>query len=299
MYTPGFFSQIPFWQWFMEIKSRFVVRDVTLLGSLGGCVREIDLILRELDQSSERLIDKHSGLADAINSCADFLQGFLYHECGIEVCSLYDTEAENDRMGSAVRRLLSLSKLPRIPSAERVGLLSDLNLIAKRFDALVFEFSERGFTPAAQALAEQIRSELQNLESQLGDQNANPTVQRQRIVLIEDNSDERILLTEFLQKKGCVIRSFADGEEAVQFILEEQTDAIVLLDMNLPHFHGAKVVELIRSNPASKQIQIIGMSGASLNDNDVTLGPDGVDFWLRKPFNPNAILDFIESRSGA
>lgn len=283
----------------MEIKSRFVVRDVALLGSLGGCVREIDLILRELDQSSERLLDKHSELADAVNSCADFLQGFLYHECGVELFSLYDSEAENDRMGSAVRRLLSLSKLQRIPSAERVGLLSDLKQIAKRFDALVSELSEKGFTPAAQALVEQIRSELQKLESQLGDENASPTVPRRKIVLVEDNSDERNLLTEFLQKKGCAIRSFADGEEAVQFILEDQEDAFVLLDMNLPHFHGAKVVELIRSSPAAKQIQIIGMSGASLNDNDVTLGPEGVDFWLRKPFNPNAILDYIDSRSQA
>lgn len=283
----------------MEIKSRFVIRDVALLGDIGDCAREVDLVLRELDQSAERLLDKHPGLADAVNSCADFLQGFLHQECGVEVCSQEDAESESDRMGSAVRRMLSLSNAQSMSNAKQSELYRALNLIAKRFEAYVSEVNSKEISSTAQLLERQIRSELQEIQVQLGDRNANPTVPRQKIVLVEDNSDERNLLTVFLEKKGCDVRSFADGEDAVQFILAEQPDAVVLLDMNLPHCHGAKVVERIRSNPISRQIQIIGMSGASLNDNHVTLGPEGLDFWLRKPFNPNAILDVIDSRSKA
>lgn len=283
----------------MEIKSRFVVRDVALLGNVGDCVKEVDLVLRELDQSAERLLDKHPGLADAVNSCADFLQGFLDQECGVEVCSQEDSESESDRLGSAVRRLISLSRDRGGSVTQQPELCRALSLLAKRFESFVSEIHAKGITPNAMALEEQIKADLQNLQLQFVDSDTHSALPRQRIVLVEDNSDERNLLTAFLQKKGCDVRSFADGEVAVQFILEEQPDAVVLLDMNLPHCHGAKVVELIRSNPASRQIQIIGMSGASLNDNHVTLGPDGLDFWLRKPFNPNAILDVIDSRCRA
>jgi CheY-like chemotaxis protein len=281
----------------MENRSRFVVNDANLLGHLGPCAREVDLVLRELDHCSDRLADMHPGLSEAIHCCADFLQGFLQKACGIDVRTDREPEEDDDRFGFAVQRLLTLAKEESFRGAERYRLHQHLKNLADRFDAYTNAVDSESLSEDAKTQEVQIKSDLLGLLKQFGVEEDETPVSRQRIVLVEDNPDERDLLTAFLLKRGCDVYPFEDGEDALVFIHGEHPDAVLLLDMNLPHCHGAKVVQSIRNNPLSRAMQIIGMSGASLRDNRMSLGPEGLDFWLRKPFNPNAILDVIDSRS--
>lgn len=281
----------------MESRSRFVVSDANLLGHLGPCAKEVDLVLRELDHCSDRLADMHPGLSEAIHCCADFLQGFLRKACGIDVCTEREPEEDNERIGFAVQRLLALAKEESLRGAEKNRLHQLLRNLTDRFEIYAGAVDSPSLSEDTKTLGNQIRSDLTNLRKQFGFEEVEAPTIRQRIVLVEDNSDERDLLMAFLLKRGCDVHPFKDGADALDYIHGEHPDAVLLLDMNLPNCHGAKVVQSIRNDPLAREMQIIGMSGASLQDNRVSLGPDGLDFWLRKPFNPNAILDVIDSRS--
>ena len=68
----------------------------------------------------------------------------------------------------------------------------------------------------------------------------------QKILFVEDDSQNRLVYSELLRKRGYLVSEAKDGAEAVE-LLEKQIFDIVISDLVLPKLHGLNLVYEIRA----------------------------------------------------
>ena len=120
-----------------------------------------------------------------------------------------------------------------------------------------------------------------------------------RALVVEDDDNERELLSGFLHMNGYDVSAAVDGLQAMVHLSKHERPDIVLLDMNMPRFDGRKTVAAIRENPDYRGLKVFAVSGANRNEVDVTVGPRGVDRWFAKPLDPRTLLTAIEEEMQA
>lgn len=109
-------------------------------------------------------------------------------------------------------------------------------------------------------------------------------------LLVEDQANERALLSQFLQLSGYDVIEANTGEEALDYLQQSRTKPdVVLLDMGLPKMKGDEVVRYVRSNPETGNLKIFVISG---RDNTFDLP---VDEWFLKPLDPVRLLENLST----
>ena len=107
-----------------------------------------------------------------------------------------------------------------------------------------------------------------------------------RALIIEDDAKIRMLLREYLEGNGFQVLTLSDGNNALDFIISESPD-IVILDIMLPGKDGLEVLKEIRYKNSVPVIMLT----AKGEDADRIVGLElGADDYLPKPFNPRELL---------
>lgn len=109
-----------------------------------------------------------------------------------------------------------------------------------------------------------------------------------RVLLVEDNADVRRLYAIGLNQRGFEVKLAANGAEAVDRVLTERPDYI-LLDWMMPLMDGREVVERLDSQDGTSEIEIIVISGQPAPP---TL-PARVRSWLTKPLTVDELVSEI------
>jgi two-component system, cell cycle response regulator DivK len=110
-----------------------------------------------------------------------------------------------------------------------------------------------------------------------------------RILLVEDNSDNLMLVQDFIEALGYQVVIAPDGQAGVQFATSEKPD-LILLDMSLPVMDGWHAARQIKDNATTSTIPIIALTAhAMLGDRERALEA-GCDDYLSKP------IDFVALR---
>jgi len=101
-----------------------------------------------------------------------------------------------------------------------------------------------------------------------------------KILLVEDSKFLRLATERALARAGYDMSSAADGEEALLLAREKMPD-LILLDMLLPKMSGPDVLKALKTDPATKSIPVVVMSGLS-QKNAARLQQDGAIGFLEK-----------------
>ena len=105
---------------------------------------------------------------------------------------------------------------------------------------------------------------------------------KMKILVVDDESRMRKLVSDFLTRKGYVVIEAADGVEAVDTFMENKDIALIILDVMMPRMDGWEVCRQIRKD---SKVPII-MLTAKGDDMDKILGLEyGADDYITKPFN--------------
>ncbi|MCX6736948.1 MAG: response regulator [Candidatus Parcubacteria bacterium] len=91
-----------------------------------------------------------------------------------------------------------------------------------------------------------------------------------KVLLVEDDSFLSSLLRLKLEKSNYEITHAADGQQALDILLNFKPD-LILLDLILPKKNGFEVLEAIRQNPLTEKIPVIIISNLG-QESDVTRG---------------------------
>ncbi|WP_447636595.1 response regulator transcription factor [Flavobacterium microcysteis] len=101
------------------------------------------------------------------------------------------------------------------------------------------------------------------------------------VLIVEDTKELAVELTDYLAKSGYICKWVASCEEALEEVLVNQYDAL-LLDLGLPDGNGFDVLESVRKAKSKMAVIVITARG-ELDDkiNGLDLGADD---YLTKPF---------------
>ncbi len=106
-----------------------------------------------------------------------------------------------------------------------------------------------------------------------------------RILVVDDEMVNRILLSTNLQESGYLVETAEDGQQALEMLRAQPFD-VVLLDLIMPRMDGYQVLAQMKSDDALRRIPVIVISSTDEMESIVHCIEMGATDYLTKPFNP-------------
>ena len=117
------------------------------------------------------------------------------------------------------------------------------------------------------------------------------------ILIADDEPDVLELLVYRLSHSGFEVIGAHDGEEALQFALDRTPD-LAVLDVMMPRLDGYELTRRLRAEERTRRMPVILLT-ARAQDSDVATGfLAGADDYLRKPFNPDELVERVRAVLG-
>lgn len=107
-----------------------------------------------------------------------------------------------------------------------------------------------------------------------------------RVLLVEDDDDNRELMAEVLASFGCEVLSAATGQEGLKTLSEHSVD-VVVTDIGMPGMGG---LEMARAAKAiAPKVPVVVVTGWAERDDITNARGRDVDAVLIKPVDPDAL----------
>ena len=116
-------------------------------------------------------------------------------------------------------------------------------------------------------------------------------MQNRKILIIDDDEDLSMIITDMLESKGFEVSYAASSEEAFD-ILSEQSFDIILLDINLPDASGFEICRQLRE---VSNVPVIFASARTSETDRITGFDIGGDDYLPKPYSMKELLSRINA----
>ena len=105
------------------------------------------------------------------------------------------------------------------------------------------------------------------------------------VLVVDDNSMNRDLLSRYLKRQGLDVVTAENGIQALEMVNSQSFD-LVLLDILMPGINGYQVLKRLKSEEAWRDIPVIMISALKDMEGVVKCIEIGADDYLPKPFNP-------------
>jgi signal transduction histidine kinase len=110
-----------------------------------------------------------------------------------------------------------------------------------------------------------------------------------RILHIEDDSANRLLVRKILTPAGFEVVDAADGVEGIRKAISEHPD-LVLVDIAIPGLDGYEVTLRLRAEPQLRHVPIVAITAEGNRETSLAVGCDG---FLQKPIDARTFVDTI------
>jgi two-component system, cell cycle response regulator DivK len=114
-----------------------------------------------------------------------------------------------------------------------------------------------------------------------------------RILIAEDNPDNREMLSRRLRKRGYDILLAQDGAEAVESAQNHLPD-VILMDVSMPVMSGLEAAKMLRSIHSTQDIPIIALTAHAMPSDRQACIEAGCTSFATKPIDFPALIDLIE-----
>ncbi|MFZ2643811.1 MAG: response regulator [Verrucomicrobiia bacterium] len=116
---------------------------------------------------------------------------------------------------------------------------------------------------------------------------------KRKILLIEDNDQNRYMTTFLLERHGYEVVSAVDGPTGIELASRAQP-SLILLDIQLPQMDGYAVARALRQNPALDGVPIVAVTSYAMVGDRENILAAGCDGYTEKPINPETFVAEIE-----
>jgi two-component system cell cycle response regulator DivK len=115
-----------------------------------------------------------------------------------------------------------------------------------------------------------------------------------RILVVEDQEDNRQILRDLLANAGFEMIEAVDGAQALTQAAAHRPD-LILMDIQLPILDGYEATRRLKADPELKHIPIIVVTSYALSGDEEKAKAAGCDAYVAKPYSPRALLAKIRS----
>jgi two-component system cell cycle response regulator DivK len=115
-----------------------------------------------------------------------------------------------------------------------------------------------------------------------------------RILIVEDQEDNRVIMRDLLRTAGYELIEAVDGQEGVQLAQRERPD-LILMDIQLPIIDGYEATRRIKAIAELKSTPVIAVTSHALSGDEAKARAAGCDGYVAKPFSPRELLAMVRS----
>ncbi len=110
-----------------------------------------------------------------------------------------------------------------------------------------------------------------------------------RILIVEDNMINQLIMEELLAKTNAEIAIADNGQIAVDMVEKQEFD-LILMDMQMPVMDGLKATEIIRQNHTIEKLPIIAVTANAMKEDKERGISIGLNDYLTKPIDPHNLM---------
>ncbi|TYB33831.1 MAG: PAS domain S-box protein [Flexistipes sinusarabici] len=115
-----------------------------------------------------------------------------------------------------------------------------------------------------------------------------------RVLVVDDQKDNRNLIRHTLEPAGFEIKEAVNGEEALE-LFESWSPHAVLMDLRMPVMDGYQAARKIKSTYKGKDIPVIAVTASVFEDKKQDVVSASMDEYLRKPFRPEELFTVLKN----
>lgn len=118
-----------------------------------------------------------------------------------------------------------------------------------------------------------------------------------KILIVEDNKKNRILLKDILMYYGYEVVEAVNGEEGVRLAIEHKPD-LILMDMQMPVMNGFRAGEALKDNPDTMHIKIVAVTSFAMKGDREKILKAGFDGYIAKPIDTKQLPEIVKELIG-
>lgn len=115
------------------------------------------------------------------------------------------------------------------------------------------------------------------------------------VLVVDDEAGQRALFRSILEEAGYRVDVVPDGPSAVEKLAADSSYVLVTLDYWMDKMNGLRVLQHIRSAPATREMPVIMVTGADDRQIEMSLFEAGADDYVAKPIDPPLFLLRIQA----
>ena len=114
-----------------------------------------------------------------------------------------------------------------------------------------------------------------------------------RILIIEDNENNRCLFRDILVFHGYKVTVASDGQEGVALARELKPD-LILMDIQMPGMDGMTAGCILKGDPATSGLKIVAITSFAMRGDQEKILAAGFDGYLSKPISTRELPGLVK-----
>ncbi len=114
-----------------------------------------------------------------------------------------------------------------------------------------------------------------------------------KILLVEDNENNRYLAQFLLEREGLTVRVAVNGREALDMAREEAPE-LVVMDIQMPEMDGYETAQHFKKDRQLSHIPLVGVSSFAMAGDRAKALRAGFVAYVEKPINPETFCSEIK-----
>jgi two-component system cell cycle response regulator DivK len=114
-----------------------------------------------------------------------------------------------------------------------------------------------------------------------------------RILVVEDNEKNLILMRDVLRYFGYEVLEARDGLECIDMAVEH-CPGLILMDIQMPVMSGVDAMKNLRMRAETREIKILAVTSLAMKGDRERLLGEGFDDYIQKPIDPVELPDIVK-----
>jgi CheY-like chemotaxis protein len=115
---------------------------------------------------------------------------------------------------------------------------------------------------------------------------------RPKVLCVDDDHDQRLLLSFLLERQGLDVRTACDGEEAVT-VAQEWLPDLILMDLMMPGMDGFEAAKRLRADKRTVHIPILALTAYGEEKMQAKAEAVGMNGFVLKTILPADLSDVL------
>lgn len=114
-----------------------------------------------------------------------------------------------------------------------------------------------------------------------------------KILIVEDDENNRILMRDILRYYGYEVIEAVDGREGIEKAKEHKPE-LIFMDLQMPVMNGFETLKILRDDPDTKGIKIIAVTSFAMKGDREKALEAGFDDYIAKPINTRQLPEMVK-----